>query len=163
MTKTDKNSVPVTLLKSNKDILSPIFSNMINQSFKTAIFPDDLKCGILSPLLKTGDSTDRENFRPITGIHNFSKIFERSIYNRLLKFLTDFSILSPHQFGFRKNMSTESAIISLTEFLYEVINSKEIALNICIDFRKAFDTVNHKILIDKFDKYGVRGPSLALI
>ena len=136
---------------------------MVNLTFKSGLFPDALKCGIVSPIFKSCNPTDKGNYRPITVLIIISKLFERCIYNRFLDFFTKFSLISLHQYGFQKGISTETAIISLTEHIYNVINSKEIAVNIFIDFRKAFDTVQHDILIKKLEKYGIRGPALALM
>ena len=162
LTKTDKDSLPVSLLKNNKDILSPILSKIINLCFKYSTFPNTLKYGSIVPILKSNSPFVKENYRPIIILLMLSKIFERAIYNRSLSFFMKFSLLSAQQFGFQKGLSTESAIINLLEYIYETINSREITLSICIDFRKAFDTVNHKILLNKLEKYGIRGPALAL-
>ena len=147
LTKTDKDSLPVKLMKDNKLTIASVLSDIINLSFKSGIFPDALKCGIIPPIFKAGNPTNKENYRPITILLVISKIFERSIYNRFIKFIADFSLISPQQYGFQKGFSTETALIALTEKMYDVINTKQIAINICIDYRKAFDTVNHSILL----------------
>ena len=162
MTKTDKDTVPVELLKLVKNTIAPILSKIINLSFKLGIFPSALKCGIITPILKAGRPTIKENYRPITILLIISKIFERCIYNRSVDFFSKFKILSEHQFGFQKGVSTESAIISLTEYLYEALNNKKYTLSIFIDFRRAFDTVNHAILCKKLEACGIRGSSLRL-
>ena len=163
LTKTDKDTVPVILIKNNKNSISKVLSDIINLSFKSGIFPQAFKWGIITPIFKSGNPAHIENYRPITILLILSKIFEKCIYNRIVNFLSEFSILSKQQFGFQKGLSTESAVIALTEFLYDVINSREIALNICIDFRNAFGTVNHNILFRKLENYGLRGPVLSLL
>ena len=87
----------------------------------------------------------------------FSKILEKVIYNRLLQYLTKHNILSDNQFGFRKHHSTEYALTLLYDKISAAIDNKEITVGIFIDLSKAFDTVNHEILLQKLFHYGIRG------
>ena len=115
------------------------------------------------PIHKRGDSRTPSNYRPISILPYLSKIFEKIVYYRLLNHFANNNILSPVQFGFRKNTSTLDAIVHFTELIYNSLNNKETVLNILIDFSKAFDTVNHTILLRKLEKYGVRGSALLWI
>ena len=100
------------------------------------------------------------NYRPISLISIFDKIMEKIMHKRLYNFLDDNNILYSKQFGFRKNNSTMVALIKITEEIKESIDKGKYGCDIFIDLRKAFDTVNHDILLLKMEQYGVRGTSL---
>ena len=100
------------------------------------------------------------NYRPISLLSIFDKIIEKLIHNRLYNFLELHNILFNNQFGFRKNNSTSFALMQITEKIKETIENKKIGCGIFIDLRKAFDTVNHKILLKKLEHYGIRGIAL---
>ena len=93
----------------------------------------------------------------------FSKVIEKCIYSRLVNFCSLNNLLSPSQFGFRSGLSTEQAMLRLTEFFYDALNDREHSLAVFIDLRRAFDTVNPSILIRKLFKYGIRGRFLNLM
>ena len=88
-----------------------------------------------------------QNYRPISVLPMMSKIFEKCIHKRLIDFCSHFSIINPNQYGFQTGKSTELAVIQLLEYLYDVLNSKQFSLNIFVDFCKAFDSIDHKILL----------------
>ena len=148
------------LLVSNKDVVSHVICDLINQSMDQCVFPDSLKLAKIIPVHKRGDWRTPSHFRPISILPYLSKIFEKIVYNRLIDHFSINNILTPLQFGFRKNVSTLDAIVHFTELIYNSLNNKESCLNILIDFSKAFDTVNHEILLRKLECYGVRGSAL---
>ena len=98
-----------------------------------------------------------QNYRPISVTTGFSKILEKLMYRRLIKFIEINKILTKHQYGFRDNRSTELAIIELTDRITKAIDKGEYTLGIFLDLSKAFDTINHKILIEKLEHYSIRG------
>ena len=109
------------------------------------------------PLFKSGDKSTFTNYRPISILPAFSKILERIVYNRILSYLNERNILSDSQFGFRKNHSTEYALSMLYDRLSNAIDNNEYTAGIFLDLSKAFDTVNHQILLEKLNHYGIRG------
>ena len=154
------NSIPVKLLKMLGPLISTQLSQIINESFLTGIFPDKLKIAKVIPIFKKGDASKNSNYRPISLLSVFSKIFEKIMHERLYNFLELHEILFQMQFGFRNGHSTDHALISLSERIKSTIDSNRVGCGIFIDLQKAFDTVNHNILLQKLDHYGIRGSSL---
>ena len=109
------------------------------------------------PLFKNGDIKEFSNYRPVSILPQFSKILEKVFHNRLMSIINDKQILNNSQFGFRKNMSTALAIIELVEEITTSIDEGKTTVGVFIDFKKAFDTVDHNILIKKLLHYGIRG------
>ena len=123
-------------------------------------FPDLLKIVKVIPIHKNGSTQDMNNYRPISLLSIFDKIMEKIMHNRLYHFLVVNNILYSKQFGFRKNNSTVNALIKITEKIKEYIDKGKYGCGIFIDLRKAFDTVNHEILLFKMEHYGIRGSTL---
>ena len=157
ITKTHLNSMPVRIFKSLKNILVIPVLILLNNSFTTGIFPDSLKVARITPIHKNGNFTTPNNFRPISSLPFMSKIYEKFIARRLLKFLAKYKILSPKQFGFQSGISTCDALINLTEEIYRALDNKEHYISTLVDIKKAFDCVDHAILLKKLENYGIRG------
>ena len=162
-TKGNINEIPVTILKEIHNYIVPTICKIINLSFSTGTFPLCLKRATIIPVFKNGNPNLVKNYRPISLLPVFSKVFEKCIADRILKFFHRFSIMSVSQFGFTRGLSTESALVKFIEYLYNVINSRHYSLSTLVDFRKAFDTVDHSILLKKFYHYGIRGPALHIM
>ena len=161
--RTSKNVLPVHLFKILSPILAPPLTHIMNECFRKAIFPKCLKVGRVIQIYKSGIKTDPSNYRPITTLPYISKLLEKCLTSRLAAFFDKFSLLTEFQYGFRAGISTESAISHFCNLVYDNFNSKEYLTGVLIDFRKAFDTISHDILLNKLQVYGVRGPPLQLL
>ena len=135
-------------------------ADIFNKSFLTGIVPTKLKIAKVIPLYKTKDPALFCNYRPISLLPVFSKILERLMYNRLYNFLTEHNILSMNQFGFRKKYSTFLALMELVDNITKNIDGGNYSIGIFLDLSKAFDTIDHTILLDKLCRYGIRGVTL---
>ena len=116
-----------------------------------------MKIAKVCPILKSGPSNEFSDYRLISVLPSFSKIFEKIITKRLLSFIELHDILSSSQYGFRKKHSTYMAIMNFYDKVTEAIDKSEFCLGIFIDLSKAFDTLNHDVLLKKLEMYGIRG------
>lgn len=143
-----------------KDNISCIASHLLyifNMSFANGVFPKMLKNAIVTPVFKSGTNTDPSNYRPISILTIFSKLLEKLFYTRLIGFVNGKNILHSCQFGFRANHSTNLAIAHVVSSLISKINSNNRTVLALLDLRKAFDLINHKLLLNKLNIYGIRG------
>lgn len=157
------DSVHPSHIKLVSSELSPVIADIVNKMFKAGIFPDSLKVGRITPVHKKGDRELLSNYRPICILPFFSKIIERLMHTRLISYLTKFNLLTSKQYGFRPGYSTELALLTLTDKIKGAIDQGFVVGGVFIDLTKAFDTINHKILIHKLESYGITGPALQFI
>ena len=151
------NGIPVILLKKFKEFFSFWLAKLINLCFETGVFPDLLKFAKITPLHKKESKLDFQNYRPISLLSIYSKIFEKLIYFRVYAYLVKYNLITSKQFGFRSNHSCNHAIISLTEHVKKLLDDGHVVCGVFVDLEKAFDTVHHEILCDKLNAYGLRG------
>ena len=144
-------------IKSVSDSIAYPLARVSNLSFEQGVFPEELKYALVTPIYKANDPMFFNNYRPISLLSVFSKILERLMYNRLVKFLNKHNLFNKFQFGFRNKHSTFMALIILLENLVKALDDGNCAVGIFLDFQKAFDTVDHCILLDKLHIYGIRG------
>ena len=151
------NSIPTNILRNNIHILSAPLEIIINNSFAEGVFPNFLKIADVCPIYKKGDLSKCENYRPISLLSNLSKIFERAMHTRIYDFLDKSEVFYELQFGFRKKYSTNHALLNIMEEIRSKLDNKTFSCGVFIDLEKAFDTVNHNILLHKLRHYGIRG------
>ena len=149
--------VPNKLIKLASGPLSVPFTKIYNESIAIGVVPEIFKISRVTPIFKSGTVTELGNYRPIAVISPFSKILERLVYNQLMSFLEKQCLLFDFQFGFRKEYSTEHAILETLENFKTAKDDNKITCGIFLDFSKAFDMINHHILLEKLKKYGIRG------
>ena len=139
-------------------LLSPVTPYNYNQSvfYYWAVSYKSKKSPHI-PSYKKGDKSECSDYRPISLLSNISKIIEKAMYTRLYNFLEKYNCLYKKQFGFRNSHSTNHALISITEKIRESLDNNEYSCGVFLDFQKAFDTVNHNILLKKLHHYGIRG------
>ena len=126
---------------------------LINSSLRTGVFPSELKLARVVPIFKAGDSSALTNYRPISVLTFFTKVFEKIVYNKLFNFISDNNILYDHQYGFRKGRSTQQAIITLVDRITKSQDIVDVVITLLIDLKKAFDTIDHRILLRKLYSY----------
>ena len=162
--KSSRSDIPkVKFIKLSVNIISPIITEIFNKCLEDSIFPQSLKLAEITPVYKSGNKDDVNNHRPIAILSPFAKIFENHLYSCLTNFFNKNNVLYNKQFGFRSESSTELAIVDTVDEISQNMDNKLITCGIFLDLAKAFNTVNHDILLTKLEKYGVRGGPLNLI
>ena len=151
------NSIPNRLIRIMSTNLTSPIKIIINLSFSEGCFPQLLKLANVCPIFKKNSKNKCENYRPISLLSNISKLFERSMHTRLYDFLEVSSKFYDLQFGFRKKYSTNHALLSIIEGIRKELDNKTFVCGVFVDLEKAFDTVNHDILLKKLEHYGIRG------
>ena len=154
---------PIRLIKKLSHILTPVLTAQFNNAMSNGTFPSILKVGKITPVYKKDDEQLLENYRPISTLPIFGKIFEKIIYARLYGFFTSKGILNKNQFGFRKGHSTSHALNYSIYHIEKAIEEGNSVLGIFIDLSKAFDTIDHGILLNKLKNHGIRGIALKII
>lgn len=151
------------VIKHLATCIAPLLVHLIATIFATGIYPSTLKLAVVSPIYKNGSRSCPDNYRPISVLSILNKIVEKVIHNRLQNHVTNnLNLIYSHQFGFRPRSGTENAAIELSNMIMRGVDSKKIVTGIFMDLRKAFDIVDHKLLLQVLNKYGLRGKVLDL-
>ena len=161
---TGKSSdIPIVIVKSACNLIAPYISILINKCISCGVFPSIFKLSKITPVFKKDNKELIKSYRPISTLPIFGKIFEKVIYSRIYRYLTSEGILTDSQFGFRKGYSTVHAIHHSVNLINEQMKNRKHVMGIFIDLSKAFDTLDHRLLIKKLDNYGIRGKANDLL
>ena len=143
------------LLRDSADCIAPVLTRLFNRSLQTSAFPAIWKQGKVTALFKAGDRTDCNNYRSITVLPTISKILKRAVHIQLYGYLSESKLLTQNQFGFRPKLSTVTALAHFTDNILQSLDSGCMTGAVFIDLSKAFDTVDHEILVRKLKSIGV--------
>ena len=146
---TGHDGISSKMVKFSAPVLADHLALFSISASKKKCFPNFLKIAKISTLYKIGDKTEPDNYRPISLLSCISKLFEKLNFKRIANFAAKNNLIDKHQFGFRSNHSCTHAILSITDFFCESIDNKKFGYSCFIDLKKAFDTVDRKILLDK--------------
>ena len=141
--------------KVSKDVVTNSLTDILNTCIKHKIFPRDFKVGRVTPIFKAGEKEELNNYRPITVLPTIARIFEKLIYEQLYSYLVNSGLLGNQQWGFRSLHSTVLALNISTDSWLMSINKGRLNSVVLLDIKKAFDTVNHDILIKELNRYRI--------
>jgi exonuclease III len=158
---TGLDGIPAKLLKDGASVIAKPIAHLINLTIRSGEIPLEWKEAKVIPIFKSGKRNEENNYRPISVLPLISKIMERSIQTQLVAFLTENNVLSVHQSGFRKNHSTETAVIHVVDHILQHMDKQQVTGAVFVDLKKAFDLVDHECLFYKLEHYGIRGQTMS--
>lgn len=159
----DADGIKIKPVKYVLDLVVQYIAYVFNLCLSQGVFPTRMQVAKVTILYKKGDKNEMANYRPVSILPVFSKGLEKIILSRLCHFSEKHSLINNEQFGFRKHRSTELALLEQKEFILNAFEDKQLALGVYVDFTKAFDYLNHALLLQKMERYGFRGKTLLLL
>lgn len=157
------DGIPASFIKEHHWMFADLLKDVFNECISSGSFPEVLKVARVTPIFKTGNKTDVNNYRPISVLPIISKILEKLLVSRLAQFLHEHKVLYNYQYGFRTGSSTLTATSELVDDIYNAMDSQKMVGVLFLDLKKAFDTIDHHILLQKLDVCGIRGVANDLI
>ena len=154
------DDISTKLLKQISDVITPTLTLITNQSLCTGIFPEKLKIAKVIPLYKKDNPHIFDNYRPISLLPSASKVIEKLVFKQLYDYFLSNELIYKNQYGFRDEHSTELAGLELTDRIHHLLDNGKIPLTVYLDLSKAFDTLDHRILLYKLSYYGIKGTAL---
>ena len=158
-----RHGIPAKYIKMSGSVIAPVLTNIFNACISTGYFPKVFKTAEVVPIFKKGERELCSNYRPISILNPFAKLFEKCLLDQLNNYFASNNLISPNQYGFKKNCSTNDAVLDIYNKLLDNMDKKLITCSIFLDLRKAYDTINHTILTKKLEKYGIRELPLQLL
>ena len=155
------DKISARLLRDSAKIVAPALQHIVNLSFENGQYPSIWKCAKVTALFKQGDRNDKDNYRPISILPTVSKVNERAVHSQFYDFLDTNKLLPVNQFGFRRRRSTEFALAQFTDEVLENMDNGLVTGAVYIDLKKAFDTVNHTIMIKKLKTMVISSTNMA--
>lgn len=157
------DGVLIKVIKGVCEVIAAPLAAIINKSIQCGVFPNCLKLAIVIPIFKKGDETSIENYRPISLLSIFSKIFERVMYNNIVSFTNKYQLVSDTQHGFREKRSTETASFHFIEYVHKQLDQNKYVAGLFFDLSRAFDTIDIKFVEQKLYCIGIRSNLLEWI
>ena len=157
------NDIPTKVIKMNKDMFANFITDHFNYGIAYGEFPDELTHADVIPVHKKNEKCDKTNYKPVCILTNISKIYEKLLYNQLLAYSYNYSLLATNQCGFRKGFSSQYCLLVMLEKLKEAIDRGNQFGTLLTDLSKAFDCTDQKLPIAKLYEYGVSSSALNII
>lgn len=157
------DDIPVSVLKGVSDVIGAPLAHLINLSIESGVFPASLKVARVLPIHKKNSVSEMSNYRPVSVLPSFSKVYERVIHDQVVQYVNKYNIIKDNQHGFRQQRSTETALVDFANYIRKNMDQKKYVAALFFDFSAAFDSVDGEFVREKLWAIGIRGTVLDLI